>query len=448
MKVAVFLVLLVVALLVVTLVARGASAQAQAPGNSPKPPADKWDEALIANSVTRAEADIEEFGWHLVMVKGEGSPGYLYTIGLWESYKHPEILLFAPSEDPTGMAQRLAAMAKRVGKGETFESGKVFENFFGNHPGASRDVLPIWIPSFMGVARAVYENLDFPAIQLYWPDETGLFPWQSGFDIDLFAYQPILDERNVVLANVGLDVVQEIIENGNPRALESALEELFLESQSFAESDILEDWRWRLGSGPELFQVTLFGDLFLRAANGHVYWLDTGSNIYEQVATDQDAWHRILCANPAVFLHASTLLHFRSLDYLPDEGQVYSWIRLPILGGRDTVNNFNLISAAVHVSHSGRVARSIREAKDGTAQGGDDNTLYDDALYTVVINSEEQYSIWPAGSEIPSGWRDAGKTGTKQECLEYIEKVWIDMRPKSLRQKMEQAEQGAREDQE
>ncbi len=61
----------------------------------------------------------------------------------------------------------------------------------------------------------------------------------------------------------------------------------------------------------------------------------------------------------------------------------------------------------------------------------------DDKTYTVVVNDEEQYSIWPADREVPLGWREAGKSGTKAECLAYIEEVWTDMRPLSLRQKME-----------
>ena len=60
-------------------------------------------------------------------------------------------------------------------------------------------------------------------------------------------------------------------------------------------------------------------------------------------------------------------------------------------------------------------------------------------LYTVVINHEEQYSIWPQDREIPLGWRDAGKSGDKQACLDWIEEVWTDMRPLSLRQRMEEA---------
>ena len=52
--------------------------------------------------------------------------------------------------------------------------------------------------------------------------------------------------------------------------------------------------------------------------------------------------------------------------------------------------------------------------------------------YRVVINLEEQYSIWPTCKDVPPGWRDIGKAGLKQECLDYIKEVWIDMRPKSL----------------
>jgi len=60
----------------------------------------------------------------------------------------------------------------------------------------------------------------------------------------------------------------------------------------------------------------------------------------------------------------------------------------------------------------------------------------DTAVYRVVVNAEEQYSIWPADRELPLGWKDAGKQGLKAECLAYIETVWTDMRPLSLRNKM------------
>lgn len=58
-------------------------------------------------------------------------------------------------------------------------------------------------------------------------------------------------------------------------------------------------------------------------------------------------------------------------------------------------------------------------------------------ILKVVVNHEEQYSLWPSYRENPPGWREAGKSGSKEECLAYIKEVWTDMRPLSLRQKMD-----------
>jgi MbtH protein len=64
----------------------------------------------------------------------------------------------------------------------------------------------------------------------------------------------------------------------------------------------------------------------------------------------------------------------------------------------------------------------------------------DTTIYRVVINHEEQYSIWPEGRTLAPGWKTVGKSGTKKECLDYIEEVWTDMRPLSLRKKLEEME--------
>jgi len=67
----------------------------------------------------------------------------------------------------------------------------------------------------------------------------------------------------------------------------------------------------------------------------------------------------------------------------------------------------------------------------------------DTTVYKVVVNHEEQYSIWPADRPNPLGWTDAGKSGSKSDCLEYIKEVWTDMRPLSLRKRMEQTQDRA-----
>lgn len=65
------------------------------------------------------------------------------------------------------------------------------------------------------------------------------------------------------------------------------------------------------------------------------------------------------------------------------------------------------------------------------------NNTEDMTTYKVLLNREEQYCIWPELNQVPPGWKEAGKKGPKSECLAYIKSVWTDMRPLSLRQKMD-----------
>ncbi|WCS22927.1 MbtH family protein [Methylobacterium sp. NMS14P] len=67
----------------------------------------------------------------------------------------------------------------------------------------------------------------------------------------------------------------------------------------------------------------------------------------------------------------------------------------------------------------------------------------EDTLFYVVMNHEEQYSIWPSYRDIPDGWRAVGDPRAKADCLAYIDEVWTDMRPLSLRRHMEAQERDA-----
>ena len=66
--------------------------------------------------------------------------------------------------------------------------------------------------------------------------------------------------------------------------------------------------------------------------------------------------------------------------------------------------------------------------------------MSDTPPHVVVVNDEEQYSIWPAGRDLPAGWRGDGFAGTEDECLAHIEETWTDMRPASLRRWMSDRE--------
>lgn len=61
----------------------------------------------------------------------------------------------------------------------------------------------------------------------------------------------------------------------------------------------------------------------------------------------------------------------------------------------------------------------------------------EEAIFKVLVNAEEQYSLWPADLPCPAGWQETSTRGSAKECGEYVDRVWTDMRPKSLRDSME-----------
>lgn len=78
-------------------------------------------------------------------------------------------------------------------------------------------------------------------------------------------------------------------------------------------------------------------------------------------------------------------------------------------------------------------AVTVDEGDSMNKDGTEDNTIY-----KVVVNHEEQYSIWPVVMQNPNGWTEVGKRGSKAECLAHIKEVWTDMRPLTLRKKMQE----------
>ncbi len=222
------------------------------------------------------------------------------------------------------------------------------------------------------------------------------------------------------------------------------LEEFFVEADADSLHLAVEDWRWKVGDEAEVYRVTVFGDLFTQAPEGTIYWLDTGSARYVEVAKSADHWQTALREHWREWLHWSTLRELRDLNVGLDQSHVFSWIQYPMLGGSESVNNIDFVPLTVHVSHSGRVAKAIQDLPPGTKIENvrfrvvDPEGTQEDTIYEVVTNEEMQYSIWPSGEDLPSGWIRVGKTGTKQECLDYIATVWTDMRPLSLRKQLEE----------
>lgn len=215
-------------------------------------------------------------------------------------------------------------------------------------------------------------------------------------------------------------------------------EDLFVEIDAESTKHLLDDWRWMVGDKAAAFRVTIFGDVFTQTPEGLIYLLDTGNGSYVEVAQSAEKWAELLKTRGSEWFHWKTLQELRSLGVELPKGNVFSWQQFPMAGGSEDVGNVDWVYATVHISVSGQLAEAITRAA-GRQEPSD--VEEDTALYNVVINDELQYSIWPVDRKFPSGWKSAGKAGTKQECLDYIKEVWTDMRPLSLRKKMEEAGQ-------
>lgn len=212
-------------------------------------------------------------------------------------------------------------------------------------------------------------------------------------------------------------------------------EDLFVDIDAEALDHLLDDWSWKVGDQATVFRVTIFGDVFTQASDGHIYLLDTASGNYVEVAQSVEKWTELFKVRGPEWLRWKTLQELRTLGVELPRGHVFSWQQFPMIGGSEEVGNVDWVPAAVHISASGQLAEAIKNQASGRHEPRIEDE--DTAVYSVVINSELQYSIWPVEREMPSGWKATGKVGAKQECLDYIKEVWTDMRPLSLRKKMD-----------
>jgi hypothetical protein len=147
----------------------------------------------------RVRRDIDETGWHLVMIPPEhGTPGWAHTLGLWERYQHPELLVFGPDLERIGpLANHIGALVRA---GRRFEADADEPGILQDHPVAFRRIAPKWIPVFLGNAAWHYESEEVPALQVFWPDPGGCFPWQPASDPAWRDDQPQLYETDTLAA--------------------------------------------------------------------------------------------------------------------------------------------------------------------------------------------------------------------------------------------------------
>ena len=139
-------------------------------------------------------ADIKKFGWSVIMIEGtDYLPSFAYTVGLWKTFNHPEMIAFELSLKTLHAV--LNTGGELIKSGHSLYPGKTYDDFFENGPAQLLTVDQRSIADYFGYATWFNESDLFPAIQLVWTDRNNLFPWESGFEKEFNKNQPLLDRN-------------------------------------------------------------------------------------------------------------------------------------------------------------------------------------------------------------------------------------------------------------
>jgi len=145
--------------------------------------------------LTQTKTNIGKFGLQVIMVEStDYLPSFAYSIGVYETYKHPEIICFGLSNN-LGHAI-INDVAELIKNGEIIKTNKNYDNIFDNSRAEFLLVDKKNISDYFGAAINYYNNEDFPAFQLVWTDKNNKFPWEKDFEEKFIYQQPLLD-RNV-----------------------------------------------------------------------------------------------------------------------------------------------------------------------------------------------------------------------------------------------------------
>lgn len=135
--------------------------------------------------------DVREYGWHVVNVLAEGDlPEFTYTIGLYQNYRHPEILVYGLPRDRAHPI--VNELGEGIRNGEVYLTGKTYGEILQKYSCTFRAIPSSQYLEHLGWAMWFYEGPEFPALQLVYPDSAGRWPWQDGVAEGFRQRQPIL----------------------------------------------------------------------------------------------------------------------------------------------------------------------------------------------------------------------------------------------------------------
>lgn len=148
-------------------------------------------EGTLDEDEQRFVSSIREHGWYRTRVFAEGDqPEFSFTTGFWVTLGQPELIVVGLQSD---IAHAVLWDAFRYLKaGGQLPLRARTDDVFGNLPAVLYDMDKKFYPDYLGWSRWFYAGDDFPCLQVIWPDRSGVFPWEAGFDLSMIGLQPDL----------------------------------------------------------------------------------------------------------------------------------------------------------------------------------------------------------------------------------------------------------------
>lgn len=141
------------------------------------------DEKLVAH--------VAEHGWYVLFVlEMDETPGWAFSIGLYQNFNHPEVVVFGLDKEV--MHSVIDSIGEEVRRGKSFAVDGLYPDLIDAYSCTFKPVNPVWYYHFLGYANWFYQGQDYPALQCIWPDKNNLFPWDPEFNPQWVWAQPLL----------------------------------------------------------------------------------------------------------------------------------------------------------------------------------------------------------------------------------------------------------------